>query len=89
MYGCRSTTTYRPSIYGHDFIRREIVVPVSKKRISTGDKEFNEFVSIKLTDLSKLVLILDDAKLSKKVRVIIEKFDNEIKAHEKSQALSN
>lgn len=84
---CRSTTTYRPSVYGHDYITREIIAPKTHKRISTGDKEFNKYVSFSLTDLTKLRAILKDAKLSKKVRIIIEKFDNEVTAQEKSQAV--
>lgn len=84
---CRSTTTYRPSVYGHDYITREIIKPKTYERISTGDKEFNKYVSFSLDDLNKLRLILKDAKLSKKVRIIIEKFDNEVEAYKKLQAL--
>ncbi len=75
---CRSTTTYRPTVYGHDYITREIIEPKTYRRINTGDKEFNKFVSFSLDDLAKLRLLLKDAKLSKKVRIIIEKFDKDL-----------
>lgn len=78
LSSCGSLTTYRPSIYGHDFKTMEIVTPVTYERISCGEKEFNKYASIKLSDLSKLALILKNAKLPKKVRFIIERFKREV-----------
>ena len=76
---CKSLTTYRPAIYGHDYVSREIITPVSHNRISCGDKEFNKYVSFSLTDLTKIGVLLKNAKLSRKVRIILEKFDKDIK----------
>ena len=83
LSSCLSHTKYRPSIYGHDHVTQEIVTPVSHERIYTGDPEFNKFVSIKLSDLSKLALVLRHAKLPRKVRRIVEKFTKEVKTVEK------
>ena len=77
---CGSPTTYRPSIYGHDYITRVIVTPVTRKRISCGDREFNKYVSVSLKDLSKLAIILKEAKVPRKVRILVEAFNKEVKS---------
>ena len=83
LSSCGSTTTYRPSIYGHDYITREIITPVTHKRISCGDKDFNKYVSVNLSDLAKLAIILKNAKVPKKVRILVEGFKNEVDQREK------
>ncbi len=82
---CGSTTDYRPSIYGHDYINREIITPVTFERISCGDKRFNEYVSVNLDDLAKLALILKHSKVPKKVRLLVEKFKKEVDLRAKLQ----
>jgi len=84
---CRGSLVYRPMIYGHDYVGREIITPKTKVRISTGDREFNKFVSISFDDLNKLAALLKDGKFSKKVRILVGKHKKNLKAHEKSQAL--
>lgn len=79
LNSCGSVTTYRPSIYGHDYRSREIITPVTHERISCGDKDFQKYVSINLKDLSKLAVILKNAKLPKKIRIVIENFKKEYK----------
>ena len=86
---CGSQTTYRPSIYGHDYINREIITPVTFERISCGERDFQKYASVNLKDLSKLALILQEAKLPKKVRIIIEAFEKEVKTVQKKQRLED
>lgn len=86
---CGSPTKYRPSIYGHDFVNREIVTPNTHVRISCGDRQFNKFVSVSLDDLAKLALVLKEAKVPKKVRILIEGFGKEVSLRKKLQALDN
>jgi hypothetical protein len=82
---CGSNTTYRPSIYGHDYVNREIITPATYARISCGDAEFNKYVSVNLDDLAKLALILKHSKVPKKVRVLIEDFSKEVDLRVKMQ----
>jgi hypothetical protein len=89
LSSCGSPTKYRPSIYGHDYVQREIVTPVTHVRISCGDEEFNKYVSVSLKDLSKLALVLKEAKVPKKVRVLIEGFGKEVDLRTKLQKLDN
>ena len=83
LSGCLSTTKYRPSIHGHDYLRQEIIEPITYRRIYTGDAEFNRYVSISLDDLAKLAIVLKNAKLPRKVRRIVERFSKEVKTVEK------
>jgi len=83
LSGCLRSTSYRPTVYGHDYLNQEIITPTTHKRIYTGDPEFNKFVSISLEDLSKLVLVLKNARLKRKVRRVVEKFSKEVKQVEK------
>ena len=85
LSACGSITTYRPSIYGHDYINREIVTPTTHARISCGDREFNKYVSVSLEDLTKLALILKHSKVPKKVRRLVEKFTKEVDLRAKLQ----
>ena len=87
LVSCGSPTKYRPSIYGHDYIQREIVTPKTHVRISCGDREFNKFVSVSLDDLAKLALVLKEAKVPKKVRILIEGFGKEVSLRAKLQKL--
>lgn len=75
---CGSTTSYRPSIYGHDYKNMEIITPVTYQRISCGDPAFQRYVSVDLDDLRKLALVLKNAKVPKKVRILIEGFGKEV-----------
>lgn len=83
LSSCGSKTTYRPSIYGHDYINAEIITPVTHKRISCSEKDFNKYVSVDLKDLSKLAMVLKYAKLPRKVRILIEAFSKEVKKRKK------
>jgi len=85
LNSCGSVTTYRPSIYGHDYAQREIITPETHVRISCGDQEFNKYVSVSLSDLSKLAIILKNAKVPKKVRILVEGFSKEVKLRKKLQ----
>ena len=85
---CGSATTYRPSIYGHDYINQEIVTPTTHERISCGAEDFNKYVSISLKDLTKLALVLKYAKVPKKVRVLIEGFRKELKKVKKANYIA-
>jgi len=78
LSACGSNTTYRPSIYGHDYINREIITPVNHARISCGEEAFNKYVSVNLNDLAKLALVLKHSKVPKKVRLLIENFKKEV-----------
>lgn len=78
LSSCGSRFKYRPVIYGHDYINQEIITPVTYKRIRTNDKKFNEYASIKLDDLSKLALVLKYAKLPLKVRILVDKYSQEL-----------
>jgi hypothetical protein len=83
LSACGSQTTYRPSIYGHDFETREIITPSTHIRISCGAREFNKYVSVSLKDLSKLALVLKNAKVPRKVRILIEGFGKEVALRKK------
>lgn len=89
LSSCGSTTSYRPSIYGHDYINREIVKPVTHERISCGENDFNRFVSIDLDDLRKLALVLKNAKVPRKVRILIEGFEKEVNRKRKLQGVDD
>lgn len=80
MVSCGSKTKYRPSIYGHDYMNMEIIKPVTFDRVSCGDPDFNKYVSVSLDDLSKLALVLREAKVPRAVRVIIENFNKELES---------
>ena len=79
LSGCLSHTKYRPTIYGHDYQNQEIITPTTHERIYTGSPAFNKYVSISLHDLAKLALVLKNAKLPRKVRFIVERFNKEVK----------
>lgn len=82
---CGSHTTYRPLIHGHDYLNQEIIVPRTHERIHCGEKRFNKYVSLSLDDLTRLALVLKNAKLPKKVRLLVEKFSHELIEKNKSQ----
>lgn len=84
---CGSPTTYRPDVYGHDYMNMTIIEPISKRRISCGDEEFNEYASVKLKDIVKIATVLKKAKLPRHIRILIEDFETEIKELEKLQKL--
>lgn len=75
---CSTPTTYRPSIYGHDYVNSEIVTPITHERISCGASEFNRYASVSLEDLTNLALVLKYSDVPPEVRIIIEGFTNEV-----------
>lgn len=79
LSGCLRSTSYRPTIHGHDYLNQEIIEPKTYRRIYTGSPEFNKYVSISLADLSKLALVLKNARLPRKVRRVVERFTKEVK----------
>ena len=83
LSSCGSRTTYKPSIYGHDYLNQEIITPVTHERIYCGSPEFNKYATVKLEDLVSLALILKYAKLPKKVRLIVEGFRKEVATRNK------
>lgn len=82
---CAGTTTYRPSIYAHDYKYGEIIVPVTKERISCREPEFNKYVSFSLEDFSKIALVLKKAELPRHVIIILEKFEKELRLVKQKQ----
>ncbi len=76
---CGSQTTYRPTVYGHDYKYGEIVTPVTHERISCRDEEFNKYVSFSLSDLTKVRTALETGEFPAHIILILEKFDKELK----------
>lgn len=76
--GCGSNTTYRPMVYGHDYMRMALVEPVTFRRISCGDEEFQEYASVKVEDLVKIATVLKKAKVPKHIRVLVESLTKEL-----------
>lgn len=80
---CGSPTTYRPWIHGHSTKDQAIIVPQTKERIYCSEDRFQEYVSVSIQDLQALALILKHAKVPKKVRIIIERFNKDVSELEK------
>lgn len=85
---CSSPTKYRPTIYGHDYKYGEIVKPITHERISCRDEEFNKYVSFSLKDFSKIALLLEKADVPYDIRIILEKFEKELKQVKRKQSLN-
>lgn len=66
-----------------------IIEPVTKRRVSCGDDEFNEYASVRVEDIAKLATVLKKARLPKHIRILVEEFNNEIKMLETKGLDSN
>lgn len=83
---CASKTDWRPDVYGHDYVTREIIAP-DHSRINTGDKEFNCYVSFSLAHLKKLALIVKHGKFPRHILLLIGKnSEKKIKEYKKGQS---
>lgn len=76
--GCGSNTTYRPLVYGHDYMNMTIIEPKTFRRISCGDEEFNGYASVRVEDIAKLATVLKKAKLPRHIRILVEQLNNEV-----------
>lgn len=74
-----SETTYRPVVYGHDYVAMEIIRPITFERVSCGDPDFNKYVSVSIDDLVKLATVLKNAKLPRHIRIIVEQYTSDLK----------
>ena len=55
-----------------------IIEPITKRRISCGDAEFNEYASVRVVDIAKIATALKSAKLPRHIRLLIERLNNEL-----------
>jgi hypothetical protein len=65
-------------IYGHDYNAMTIIEPVTKRRVSCGDAEFEAYASISLEDLTKLGALLKTGKFPRHIRILVEEFNKEL-----------
>lgn len=89
VISCAGQTTYRPSVFGHDYVNGEIVTPYTHERISCFDKKFNSYASFRIDDVKKVALALKYAKLPKDVRIILERIKKDVETHKKIMGLTD